>query len=109
MLSDNIERNESGALRFAGHDMETLARNYATPLYLMDEERIGANCRLYLAAFMENLGEEALPLYAGKAASFKQIYRIMTQEGIGADAVSTGEIYTAVGRETAEDMAGLDI
>lgn len=96
MLSDNIERDESGTLRFAGHDIGTLARNYATPLYLMDEERIRANCRMYLAAFRENLGEEALPLYAGKAASFKQIYRIMAQEGMGVDAVSAGEIYTAL-------------
>ena len=37
-----------------------------------------------------------MPLYASKAASFKQIYRIAKEENIGIDVVSAGEICTAV-------------
>ena len=96
MLSNNIQRNDNGALRFAGQLVSALAERYGTPLYLMDEERIRANCRMYKSAFREAFGEEALPLYAGKACAFKQMYRIMAEEGMGVDAVSRGEIHTAL-------------
>ena len=96
MLSDNIRRDEKGALCFAGHSLTALAEEYGTPLYLMDEERIRSNCRMYLGAFRAHLPEGSLPLYAGKACSFRQLIRIMAQEGMGLDVVSAGEIYTAV-------------
>ena len=96
MLSDNIGRNAQGTVTFAGHDTTQLAEKYGTPLYLMDEGRIRQNCRMYLAAFRRSFGENALPLYASKAAAFKQMYRIMAQEGMGVDTVSSGEIYTAL-------------
>ncbi len=96
MLSDNITRAPDGALHFAGQSVPALAERYGTPLYLMDEERIRRNCRLYTAAFRECFGEDALPLYAGKAASFRQMYRIVAEEGMGVDAVSRGEIHTAL-------------
>jgi diaminopimelate decarboxylase len=35
-------------------------------------------------------------MYASKALSIKQIYRIMAEEGMGVDVVSRGELYTAV-------------
>lgn len=96
ILSDNITRNEDGRLSFAGFSVPALADEYGTPLYLMDEQRIRHNCRMYTQTFAECFGECALPLYAGKAASFRQIYRIMQQEGMGIDAVSIGEIHTAL-------------
>ena len=96
MLSDNIRRDKKGALCFAGHSLTALAEEYGTPLYLMDEERIRSNCRMYLGAFRAHLPEGSLPLYAGKACSFRQLIRIMAQEGMGLDVVSAGEIHTAV-------------
>ncbi len=96
MIASNITRLPDGALSFAGHDIASLAREHGTPLYLMDEERIRQNCRMYLDAFREHFGPEAMPLYAGKAASFKAMYRLMAQEGMGVDAVSRGEILTAL-------------
>ena len=96
MLSENIERNEVGELCFAGQSIRRLAEQYGTPLYLMDADRIRANCRMYRNAFRESFGEKALPLYASKAASFRQIYRIMAEEGMGVDTVSPGEIHTAL-------------
>ncbi|MBR4655075.1 MAG: diaminopimelate decarboxylase [Oscillospiraceae bacterium] len=96
MLTDNITRDESGALLFAGQSVNALADRYGTPLYLMDEDRIRQNCRMYLEAFRDYFGEGSRPLYAGKAASFRQMYRIMAEEGMGIDAVSPGEIATAL-------------
>ena len=96
MLCENIARAADGALLFAGQSVNALADTYGTPLYLMDEDRIRRNCRMYRAAFRDAFGEDALPLYAGKAASFRQIYCIMAEEGLGIDAVSPGEIGTAL-------------
>ena len=96
MLTDNISRDENGALLFAGQSVSALADRYGTPLYLMDEDRIRANCRMYTEAFRADFGPDSLPLYAGKAASFRQMYRIMAEEGMGVDAVSPGEIATAL-------------
>jgi len=95
MLCENIGVNSAGHLTFAGQDTVELAREYGTPLYLMDENRIREKCRIYLKAMKEAFGEESQPVYAGKAACFKYIYRIMKEEGMGIDLVSPGEIYTA--------------
>ena len=95
MICDNITAAD-GRLYFAGQDVTALAQQYGTPLYLMDEDKIRENCRTYLAAFQKHFGDKARPLYASKAASFKRIYEIMKEEGMGIDVVSSGEIYTAL-------------
>ena len=43
-----------------------------------------------------NFGEASMPLFASKSLSFKEIYRVMAEEGIGTDIVSSGELFTAV-------------
>ena len=96
MIADNISRDEAGRLLFASQDVQQLADRYGTPLYLMDEERIRQNCRMYRQAFQQAFGDDALPLYASKAACFRQMYRIIHEEGLGADVVSAGEIHTAL-------------
>ena len=95
MICENLGINEKGHLTFAGQDTVHLARQYQTPLYLFDEDRIRHNCRVYREALTRSFGEGALPLYAGKAACFTHIYRIMREEGMGIDVVSLGEVYTA--------------
>ena len=95
MICENVKRNEDGELCFANIPLSRLKRQYGTPLYLYDEARIRHNCRVYLDAVREGFGETARVMYASKAASFKQLYRIMKEEGLGVDVVSTGEIYTA--------------
>ena len=96
MICSNITHSENGELFFAGQSVCALAERYGTPLYLMDEERIRFNCRMYKDSFRAAFGDRALPLYASKACAFKEIYRIMAGEGMGVDAVSCGEIHTAL-------------
>ena len=95
MICENITVN-GAHLNFAGLDTTDLAKKYGTPLYLMDEDRIRSNCRVYLSAMKKYFGQDSQPLYASKAASFKRIYEIMKEEGMGIDLVSPGEIFTAV-------------
>ena len=96
MLSNNITIGANGHLYFGGQDTVAMAREYGTPLYLMDEVRIRQNMRMYLDAFKTHFGEGSQPLYASKASSFKRIYEIAREEGMGIDVVSSGEIYTAL-------------
>lgn len=102
MLCNNISVSKEGHLLFAGQDTVELAKKYGTPLYLMDEDKIRENCRLYKKAFKDNFGDNASVLYASKANCFKRLYKIMAEEDMGIDVVSSGEIYTAV-------MAGYDL
>ena len=95
MLCSNIGINESGHLTFAGEDVVRLAAHYKTPLYLMDEDRIRENCRIYKTAMERAFGAGSYPLYASKAASFKRMYTIMQEEKMAIDVVSAGEIATA--------------
>jgi len=101
MICKNITF-EDGMLRFAGRDPLELAKKYGTPLYLYDEDRIRENCRRFRQAVKSEFGEDSEVLYASKAASFKQIYRIAKEEGIWTDVVSSGEIATA-------EAAGFDL
>ena len=94
-ICDNLSVNEEGHLCLSGVDTVALAEKHGTPLYLMDEGKIREKCRIYVKAMREAFGEDALPLYASKAASFKQIYRIINEEGMGTDLVSSGELFTA--------------
>ncbi len=94
MICDNIGIRD-GHLTFAGQDTTELAAKYQTPLYLMDENRIRANIRAYKSVMERVFPEGSMPIYASKANSFKEIYRICSQENIGIDVVSGGEIYTA--------------
>ena len=95
-ICDNLSRNEAGELSLAGVSLASLARKYGTPLYLYDEERIRERCRTYVNAVSEAFGGKGKVLYASKAASFRRLYEIMAEEGMGIDVVSSGEIYTAL-------------
>ena len=96
MLSENLSVGSNGHLYFSGQDTVALARQYGTPLYLMDEARIRQNMQMYIRAFAEHFGPGARPLYASKANCFKRIYEIAREEGMGIDVVSSGEIFTAL-------------
>ena len=96
MLQDNHAINAAGHLTVAGVDTVALAEEYGTPLYVMDEARLRRNMRRYADTMSKYFPEGSMPLMASKALSFREIYRIADDEGIGADVVSAGELYTAL-------------
>ncbi len=96
LICENISVGNDGVLYFAGQNTKELAKQYGTPVYLMDEDRIRQRCRTYLTAMRQSLKDKGKVLYASKAASYKRIYEIMKEEGMGIDVVSSGEICTAV-------------
>ena len=95
MLYDNLSVNDRGHLTVGGWDTAELAAQYGTPLMVLDEAVIRSRCRTYRAAMAEAFPAGSLQLFASKALSFRQIYRIVAEEGLGIDVVSSCELYTA--------------
>ncbi|MGI6239143.1 MAG: diaminopimelate decarboxylase [Christensenellales bacterium] len=96
MIHENISANDRGGLTFAGVDAARLAQKYQTPLYLMDEDRIRQNMRMFRSAAEQAFGETAGVAYACKAFCIKAMFPILMEEGLFADVVSGGELYTAL-------------
>ena len=96
MIHSNISVLENGHIAFSNTDVVELANKFGTPLYLSDEKRIRENCKTYRNTVAKYFGSESIPLYASKALCCKEIYRIVSQEGLGTDVVSGGELYTAL-------------
>ncbi len=95
MLHKNLGINEKGHLTFAGTDTVSLAQKHGTPLCLIDYDSVREMMRIYADSMEKYMGKGSGPLYASKALSFKGIYRVCAEEGIGIDVVSSGELYTA--------------
>ncbi len=85
---------ENNRLNIAGVSAQILAKEYGTPLYVMDEQLIRDNCRRFLEAF-KGEGNENKVAYAGKAFLTIAMCEIIKSEGLYLDVVSGGELYTA--------------
>ena len=96
MLYDFLGVNEKGNLTISGSDAVHLAKKYGTPLYVMSEDYIRGACREFHKSIDKYYGGNGMVLFASKAFSCKEIYRIMMQENCGVDVVSGGELYTAL-------------
>ncbi len=70
-----------------------LIKKYGSPLYVIDETTLRTVCREYITAFKSYPNISIL--YASKALATSAIFKIVTQEGLGLDVVSGGEVYTA--------------
>lgn len=95
MLHTNLSVNENNHLTIAGADTVALAKEYGTPLMVIDEERVKGNMLAYVSAMKKHFGDNAIPFYASKAFSCKYLYRLARETGMGIDIVSSGELYTA--------------
>lgn len=95
-VSENLSVNEKGHLVIGKNDTMELVKEYGTPLYVLDEDLMRKNCRLYKNALDKHYDGNGLILYANKAFCSKYTCRIAKEEGLGIDVVSGGELYTAI-------------
>ncbi len=96
MIHNNITILNNGHLAFSGVDTVEMTQKYGTPLYLIDEAKLRANCKEYRNAVLKHFGKDSLPLYASKALCYRDVYRIVNDEKLGIDVVSAGELHTAL-------------
>ena len=91
---DTLKVNDLGQLEIGGVTADELSKTFGTPLYVMDKKHIENMCEIYSKTLKNEYGDGMI-CYASKAFCCKEIYRIINNMGLGADAVSGGEIYTA--------------
>lgn len=97
MLLGTQRINNKGNLEIGGCDTVELAREFGTPLYVIDEETLVGNCRRYVQDYKKFYPEgETEIAFAGKAFLTTAMCIIAEREGLSLDVVSAGEIHTAV-------------
>jgi diaminopimelate decarboxylase len=87
--------NENGRLEIGGCDAVELAAQFGTPLYVMDEATLRANCRAYRAAFEARYPNVRVE-YAAKAFLCVAMAQLIHEEGLHLDVASAGELHTAL-------------
>ncbi len=81
--------------KFSNVNLTKLANKYGTPLYVMSEDKIRERLNEIKVSFLKE-HDNTMAVYASKAFLTKEMVRILKDTGIGMDAVSGGEIYTAM-------------
>ncbi len=94
-VSENLSVNSAGHLAIGGVDTVELAKEYGTPLYVMDEQVIRNSLRRFHDSMNKYYDGKGEVHYASKAFSCMEMCRVVASEGDGLDAVSIGELYTA--------------
>ncbi len=95
-VSSALNINSENHLTIGGIDCVSLAKEYGTPLYVFDENKIRSDMRTYTDAMKKYYGDGGMILYASKAFCCKAMCKIANEEGLGLDVVSGGELYTAL-------------
>ena len=84
-------RNTGGALTIGGVDVATLAREFGTPVYILDEQDFRSRARAW-----RNAMPDGDVFYATKAFLCTTVARWMHEEGIGLDVSTGGELAVAI-------------
>ena len=93
-ITTSIDKN--GSLSIGGALIKDLVKKYDSPLYILDEITLRSSCRAYKNALKKYYPGESLPIYASKANSSLFMSNLISSEGFGLDAVSEGELLTAL-------------
>ena len=86
--------NENGNLSIGGVDTVELAKEFKTPLYVMDQELIETTIDKMKEAFKSSRFGTQIA-YAGKAFLTTGMAKLVEKKGLELDVVSGGELYTA--------------
>lgn len=92
-------RDEAGGLVIAGRDASSLAAEFGTPLYIVDESEARSRAARISRAFgvaAAAAGTSVTVYYAGKAFLSAAVVRWMTDEGLAVDVCTGGELAVAL-------------
>ncbi|WP_197495302.1 diaminopimelate decarboxylase [Mycobacterium kyorinense] len=88
----NAVRSDDGVVSLAGTKVTELAREYGTPLFIIDEDDFRSRCQEIAAAF----GGGANVHYAAKAFLCTEVARWINEEGLSLDVCTGGELAVAL-------------
>ncbi len=81
-------------MKIGNYTLKELKERFKTPLYIYDEELIINNINTFKENFKSDLFNTQV-IYAGKAFLTKYMAKLINQNNLYLDCVSTGELYTA--------------
>lgn len=87
--------NKDGMLHIGGLSCKDLLSTYGSPLYVLDQATLSANCQAYLKPLQERQLEHTV-IYASKANLSVGLAKKLLAEGMGFDVVSAGELFTVL-------------
>lgn len=87
-------RDAAGVMSVAGVDVRDIARDFGTPVFVLDEEDLRSRAREYALAYRE--AGASMVFYAAKAFLSTAVARWVTEEGLGIDVASGGELAVAM-------------
>lgn len=90
----NCQRDASGVMTIAGVDVRDIARDFGTPVFILDEADLRARAREYADAY-RRAGARTV-FYAAKAFLSTVVARWVTEEGLGIDVATGGELAVAI-------------
>jgi diaminopimelate decarboxylase len=108
------EMNDQAHLTLGGIDVLDLMAEYGSPLYVFDEATLRGMCREFVGEFTAEYAKTKV-LYASKAFVNPAIAKLVTEEGLGIDVVSGGEVAVdyaldeGVGRFVIDSFHELDL
>jgi len=82
-------------LRIAGVSLRDLAREFGTPVYVVDEDYLRERAREYVRAFTSRHPRSRV-CFAAKAFPSASVIRVFAREGLGCDVVGAGELRVAL-------------
>ncbi|MBV8350033.1 MAG: diaminopimelate decarboxylase [Mycolicibacterium sp.] len=88
----NTVRGDDGVVTIGGLPVTALAKDYGTPLFVVDEDDFRSRCRDMAAAF----GDGRNVRYAAKAFLCTEVARWIAEEGLSLDVCSGGELAVAL-------------
>jgi len=89
--SGQVDRDSSGVMRLAGHDVRDLAARFGTPAFFLDELDFRARCQAFRSAFA---GGDVY--YASKAFLTTAVACWIAEEGLSLDVATSGELEVAL-------------
>src|SRR3954447_22317294 len=85
-----------GRLSIGGCDAEALAAEHGTPAYVLAEDDLRARARAFTAALAAHHDGPGEIVFASKALPCTAVLRLLSEEGLGCDVASGGELHLAL-------------
>lgn len=92
---DSARRSDFGELTIGGVGVSALVKEFGSPLFIFDEDHVRNRAKSYLAAF----NNQQIPTdvyYASKAFLSTKVAKWLTDEGLGIDVCTEGELEVAL-------------
>ena len=102
LWSKNVAKNDTGELTIGGLTVSQIAAEVGTAVYVLDEDDLRARARDFASAF-----DGWSVYYAGKSLLCRAVARWVTEEGLGLDVCTGGELAVALAAGVDPSRIGL--